>query len=39
MRARELAGYSVLQLLFHVPLVLLLCWVLTGTLPYTPPMP
>jgi hypothetical protein len=32
-RARELAGYSVLQLLFHVPLVLL------GTLPYTPPMP
>ncbi|GMU57425.1 MAG: hypothetical protein AMXMBFR33_65710 [Candidatus Xenobia bacterium] len=38
-RARELAGYSVLQLLFHVPLVLLLCWVLTGTLPYTPPVP
>jgi short-chain fatty acids transporter len=25
-RARDLAGYSILQLLFHAPLVLLLCW-------------
>ncbi|MEW6284335.1 MAG: TIGR00366 family protein, partial [Candidatus Eremiobacterota bacterium] len=38
-RARELAGYSILQLLFHVPLVLLLCWALTGTLAYVPPTP
>lgn len=38
-RARELAGYSVLQLLFHVPIVFLLCWVMTWTLPYVPPTP
>jgi short-chain fatty acids transporter len=25
-RARDLAGYSILQLLFHAPIVLLLCW-------------
>src|SRR3954454_11293534 len=25
-RARDLAGYSILQLIFHAPLVLLLCW-------------
>lgn len=25
-RARDLAGYSILQLLFHAPVVLLLCW-------------
>lgn len=38
-RARELAGYSVLQLLFHLPLVFLLCWLMTWTLPYVPPTP
>ncbi|HEV7572514.1 MAG TPA: TIGR00366 family protein [Thermoanaerobaculia bacterium] len=27
-RARDLAGYSILQLLFHAPIVLLLCWML-----------
>ena len=36
-RARDLAGYSILQLLFHVPIVLLLCWLLSLTLHYTPP--
>lgn len=36
-RARELAGYSILQLLFHVPLVFGLCWLLADTLPYVPP--
>ena len=25
-RARDLAGYSILQLLFHAPIVVLLCW-------------
>ncbi len=25
-RAKDLAGYSILQLLFHAPIVLLLCW-------------
>jgi short-chain fatty acids transporter len=31
-RARDLAGYSILQLLFHVPIVLLLCWLFAQTL-------
>jgi short-chain fatty acids transporter len=31
-RARDLAGYSILQLLFHAPLVVLLCWVFARTL-------
>ncbi len=30
-RARDLAGYSILQLLFHTPLVLLYCWLMTYT--------
>lgn len=30
-RARDLAGYSILQLLFHAPLVLLYCWAMTYT--------
>jgi len=36
-RARDLAGYSLLQLMFHAPIVILLCWLLTWTLPYVPP--
>lgn len=36
-RARELAGYSVLQLLFHTPIVFFLCWFFSRTLPYVPP--
>jgi len=36
-RARDLAGYSILQLLFHLPVVLLLCWLFAWTLPYVPP--
>jgi short-chain fatty acids transporter len=31
-RARDLAGYSILQLLFHVPIVLLLCWIFAVTM-------
>jgi len=30
--ARDLAGYSILQLLFHAPIVLLLCWLFALTL-------
>ncbi|HKO54345.1 MAG TPA: TIGR00366 family protein [Thermoanaerobaculia bacterium] len=30
-KARDLAGYSVLQLVFHLPVVLLLCWLLAKT--------
>ncbi|HEY9073552.1 MAG TPA: TIGR00366 family protein, partial [Desulfobaccales bacterium] len=36
-KARDLAGYSILQLMFHVPVVLFLCWLLAKTLPYLPP--
>jgi short-chain fatty acids transporter len=37
-KARELAGYSTLQLIFHAPVVLVLLWLLGKTLPYVPPM-
>ena len=37
-RARDLAGYSALQLAVHVPVVLLLAWLFTWTLPYVPPV-
>ena len=36
-KARDLAGYSTLQLLFHAPLVLFLLWLLGLTMPYVPP--
>lgn len=36
-KARDLAGYSILQLLFHIPIVLILCWLFAQTLPYLPP--
>ncbi|MCL6522961.1 MAG: TIGR00366 family protein, partial [Firmicutes bacterium] len=38
-RARELVGYSVLQLLVHLPVVLFLMWLFARTLPYVPPLP
>ena len=31
-KARDLAGYSILQLLFHAPVVLFLCWFFARTL-------
>ena len=31
-RARDLAGYSILQLIFHTPLVLVYCWLMAYTL-------
>lgn len=37
-KARDLAGYSILQLVFHTPVVLLACWLLSFTLQYVPPM-
>ena len=36
-RARDLAGFSILQLIFHVPVVFFLSWLLAPTLPYSPP--
>jgi short-chain fatty acids transporter len=37
-KARDLAGYSTLQLLFHAPIVLLMLWLLGLTLPYVAPI-
>ncbi len=36
-KARDLIGYSILQLMVHTPIVLLLCWYFAKTLPYVPP--
>jgi short-chain fatty acids transporter len=37
-KARDIVGYSMLQLVVHVPLVLLLVWLLNYTLQYVPPV-
>jgi short-chain fatty acids transporter len=37
-KARDLAGYSTLQLIFHAPVVLIMLWLLGRTLQYVPPM-
>ena len=37
-KARDLAGYSILQLIFHTPVVLIMLWLLAKTLPYIPPI-
>ena len=37
-KARDLAGYSTLQMIFHVPVVLLMLWLLGLTLPYVAPI-
>jgi short-chain fatty acids transporter len=36
-RARELVGYSVLQFIVHVPIVIFLLWLFAQTLSYIPP--
>jgi short-chain fatty acids transporter len=38
LKARDIVGYSMLQLVVHVPLVLLLVWLLNYTLQYVPPV-
>lgn len=37
-KARDLAGYSILQLIFHTPVVLIMLWLLAKTLPYVSPL-
>lgn len=37
-KARDLAGFSFLQLIFHAPLVIFLLWLLGLTMPYIPPI-
>lgn len=36
-RTKELAGFSILQLLVHTPIIIILTWLLTFTLTYAPP--
>ena len=36
---RDLVGYGVLQLIAHIPLVYLLCWLFARSVPYVPPTP
>jgi short-chain fatty acids transporter len=38
LKARDIVGYSMLQFVVHVPIVLLLVWILNYTLAYTPPV-
>lgn len=37
LKARDIVGYSMLQFIVHVPLVLFLVWILNFTLAYEPP--
>jgi len=37
-KARDLVGYSVLQMFIHIPLVFFLCWVFAQYIPFVPPM-
>ena len=38
LRARDIVGFTFLQLVFHLPVVLFLLWFLARTLPYMPPL-
>lgn len=37
-KARDLVGYSVLQMFIHIPLVFFLCWLFAQSIPFVPPM-
>jgi short-chain fatty acids transporter len=37
-KARDLAGYCVLQMLLHIPLVFFLCWLFALYIPFVPPV-
>jgi short-chain fatty acids transporter len=37
-KARDLIGYTVLQMLINVPLVFFLCWLFAQLIPYVPPI-
>ena len=38
LKARDLVGFTFVQFLAHVPLVLFFLWLFAGTLSYVPPM-
>jgi short-chain fatty acids transporter len=37
MKAREMVGYSAVQCIFHIPVILFLCWLFSKTFTYVPP--
>ena len=37
-KARDLAGYCVLQMFLHIPLVFFLCWLFALYIPFVPPV-
>jgi len=38
LRARDLVGYGMLQLVVLLPIVFLLCWLFSLSIPFIPPM-
>jgi short-chain fatty acids transporter len=38
LRARDLVGYGMLQLLVLFPIALILCWLFSLSIPFVPPM-
>ncbi len=38
LKARDIVGYGVLQLIVHVPIVFFLCWLFAQYIPYVPPI-
>jgi short-chain fatty acids transporter len=38
LKARDLVGYGVLQMMLHVPIVFFLCWYFAHTIPYIAPV-
>jgi short-chain fatty acids transporter len=37
-KAKDLVGYAVLQMLLHIPLIFFLCWLFAQLIPYVPPL-
>jgi short-chain fatty acids transporter len=38
LKARDIVGYGVLQMIIHIPIVFFLCWLFARYIPYLPPM-
>jgi short-chain fatty acids transporter len=38
LKARDIVGYGVLQLIVHIPVVFFLCWLFARYIPYLPPL-
>jgi short-chain fatty acids transporter len=37
LKARDIVGYGVLQMIIHIPIVFFLCWLFARYIPYVPP--